>query len=95
MKPSAASASSAGSPRRRASRAAASKAPRALAVLARAQQRVAAGEQDRAGLVLGVGERERFERALEALGGVLVGEPLERAAAGADEQVGDLARVGG
>ena len=63
--------------------------------VARAQQRVAAGEQDRAGLVFGVGERERLERALEALGGVLVGEPLERAAAGADEQVGDLARVGG
>ena len=63
--------------------------------VAGAQQRVAAGEQDRAGLVLRVGERERLERALEALGGVLVGEPLERAAPGADEQVGDLARVGG
>ena len=54
------------------------RAPRGVAG---AQQRVAAGEQDRAGLVLGVGERERLERALEALGGVLVGEPLERAAA--------------
>ena len=44
---------------------------------------------------LGVRERERLERACEALGRVLVGEPIERAAAGADEHVGGAAGVGG
>ena len=63
--------------------------------LAGAQQRVAAGEQDRAGLVLRVGERERVERAGEALGRVLVGEAVERAAARADEHLGGATGVGG
>ena len=44
---------------------------------------------------LGVGERERVERAGEALGRVLVGEPVERAAARADEHLGGAAGVGG
>ena len=63
--------------------------------LAGAQERVAAGEQHRAGLVLRLGERERVERAGEALGGVLVGEAVERAAPGADEHLGRAAGVGG
>ena len=93
-KPSAASASSAGSPRRRASRAAASKAPRALVVSAARSSASPRASRIGPASVFRVGERERLERALEALGGVLVSEPLERAAAGADEQVGDLVRVG-
>ena len=63
--------------------------------LAGAQQRVAAGEQDRAGVALGVGELERVERAGEALCRVLVGEAVERAAARADEHRGGAAGVGG
>ena len=44
--------------------------------------------------VLGVRELERVERAGEALGRVLVGEAVERAAAGADEHLGGAAGVG-
>ena len=63
--------------------------------LAGAQQRVAAGEQGGPGFVLGVGERECVERAVEAVGRVLVGEAVERAAARAEEHLGGAAGVRG
>ena len=63
--------------------------------LAGAQQRVAAGEQGGSGFVLGVGERECVERAGEAVGRVLVGEAVERAATRAEEHLGGAAGVRG
>jgi hypothetical protein len=57
-----------------------------------AEQCVAAREQQRPGVVLGSGELERFERAPEALGSVLVREPVERPVTGPGEH---LARTPG
>ena len=62
--------------------------------LAGAQQRVAAREQHGAGIVLRARELERLQRPREALGGVLVGEPLQRPPPGARERVRRVPRVG-
>jgi hypothetical protein len=63
--------------------------------LSRAQQRVPAREQHRPELVLRARQLERLERSLEALGGVLVGQPVERAPPGSDQRVGGPAGIGG
>src|SRR5437763_17161817 len=53
-----------------------------------AQQRIAASEQHTTGLILGARQVERLERAVEAVGCVLVGQSIERAMAGAYEHLG-------
>ncbi|MEA2281168.1 MAG: hypothetical protein QOK21_1775 [Solirubrobacteraceae bacterium] len=64
----------------------------------RPQQRFAAGEQQRAGIVLVPRQLECLECPIKALGSVLVGEPVERATSGAREQLrgeASVARGGG
>ena len=63
--------------------------------LARAQQRVAASQQHRTGVVLSTRQLERLQRPVEPLRRVLVGEPFERPVTGADEHLGCPASIRG
>lgn len=56
--------------------------PRARSPALRSQQRIPARQQDRPGFVVCLGELQGLLGALEAHGGILVGEAFQRPAAG-------------